>query len=219
MRYDDQIAYHYSAYRPPLHFTILERALIGFGGKHGLDIGSGAGHSTHALLKYCESVVGIEPSESMRSVAKKHNNIQYLSSYESLPASHFDIITFAGSLNYCKDQQLIHEISRVCRPGGLILVYDFELELKPLLSVRIPQSDYIPDMDLEGLQHHFQIKSHAKWNTRLELNYEQLLHMVLSDQHIRDQIPSAHISQILKQQIGDSIVKVEATSFFKLYQA
>lgn len=57
--YDEAIAYHYNAYRPPLHEVILSQVL----GKderfqNGLDIGCGTGYSAIALAKYCSQVYG-----------------------------------------------------------------------------------------------------------------------------------------------------------------
>jgi len=59
--YDAITASHYSAYRPPFHSIILERALRQNKKRQlGVDIGCGTGHSAQALTEYCNFVVGLE---------------------------------------------------------------------------------------------------------------------------------------------------------------
>ena len=77
--YDNLIAGHYAAYRPPLHQKILSLALPKdrrF--EVGLDVGSGTGYSAIALADFCESVFGVEPSDAMREKATQHNKVKYL---------------------------------------------------------------------------------------------------------------------------------------------
>ena len=57
--YDEAIAYHYDAYRPPLAEVILSQVLgedERFQDR--LDIGCGTGYSAIALAKYCSQVYG-----------------------------------------------------------------------------------------------------------------------------------------------------------------
>lgn len=137
-QYNDRVAEHYAAYRPPLHQKILSLALP----KNrrfqvGLDIGSGTGYSAIALAEYCDSVFGVEPSDAMRESARPHEKVRYLSGHGAaipLKESSVDIITFAGSLFYINVPTLIPEIQRVCRHKGYVLAYDFEVLLEPVLT-------------------------------------------------------------------------------------
>ena len=108
--YDSQIAFHYQAYRPPLHEKILFEALGHQGFGWGLDIGSGTGRSAVALKKYCEFVLGIEPSSAMLQKCSESQNIEYrLGGCEDIPEDkvQFDIVTLAGSLYYCKSARSV----------------------------------------------------------------------------------------------------------------
>ncbi len=64
--YNQAVAEHYAAFRPPLHQLILKKLLNpGERLQSGLDIGSGTGYSAIALSGYCDHVIGLDPSESM----------------------------------------------------------------------------------------------------------------------------------------------------------
>ncbi len=58
--YDDQIARHYAAYRPPLHQLIINEALENQLFEVGLDIGCGTGCSAIALADRCRQVFGVD---------------------------------------------------------------------------------------------------------------------------------------------------------------
>jgi len=77
--YNQEIARHYSADRPPLHPMILSYVLS----KRrifliSLDVGCGTGDSAIALAKYCEHVYGIEPSAAMFKEVMPHKQIKLL---------------------------------------------------------------------------------------------------------------------------------------------
>lgn len=137
-QYGHLISKHYAAYRPPLHKKILSLALPSdqrF--TVGLDIGSGTGYSAIALTDYCDSVFGVEPSNSMREKATYHEKVQYLSgSGEAIPLgdSSVDVVTFAGALFYMDAPSLVPELQRVCGNKGCIVAYDFEVLLEPALD-------------------------------------------------------------------------------------
>ena len=84
--YNKQVAYHYSAYRPPLHQRILKEVLGGKRFQSGLDLGCGTGRSAVALKNYCDEVRGVEPSPEMLAHAKPQPGITFLSgSAEQIP--------------------------------------------------------------------------------------------------------------------------------------
>ena len=132
--YEAVTAAHYSAYRPPLHAAILDRALQRTKNREtGLDIGSGTGCSARELAKFCKSVIALEPSAAMLGKAESHDKIKPVNAYgECIPLapSTVDIVTLAGSLSYIDRNPLVSELVRVCRPDAEILVYDFLTDLE-----------------------------------------------------------------------------------------
>jgi len=135
--YNQEIARHYSAYRPPLHPMILSYVLSK---RHifliGLDVGCGTGDSAIALAKYCEHVYGIEPSAAMLKEVMPHEKITYKQGYgDNLPifGKSIDVVTFAGSLFYAKSELQINELKRVCKPGSVVIPYDFKVRLDDVL--------------------------------------------------------------------------------------
>ncbi|MEO1263881.1 MAG: class I SAM-dependent methyltransferase [Bacteroidota bacterium] len=134
--YDQQIAHHYGAFRPSLHFPILNKCINDKIFKLGLDVGCGTGQSSIALINFCEKVIGIDPSKDMLEKGIKNENIMYqYFSGKSLPFENnqFDIVTFAGSLFYAKSQLLVDEVNRVIKDKGNVVVYDFEILLDDVL--------------------------------------------------------------------------------------
>ncbi len=135
--YDAITAFHYASYRPSLHAEILKRGLGSTLYEAGLDIGCGTGQSAIALAKFCQSVVGIDPSPAMISKAIAHANVNYgLFDKKRIECkdSTFNIITLAGSLWYAKSQQLVDEIVRVGSEKSMVIVYDFEILLADILT-------------------------------------------------------------------------------------
>jgi len=147
--YNSQIAKHYKSYRPGLHKAILDSCFqkdVKY--KLALDIGCGVGHSSTALIPYCHKIIGIDNSIEMLDLTEDHESIHFEKS--NLPelaqaTNSIDLITFAGSLFYCKSQELLNESQRVLSKNGEILIYDFDIQLDEimysLLETRL-QSDY-----------------------------------------------------------------------------
>lgn len=134
--YDEQIAHHYSAYRPPLHQLIVAEALQGRSFGNGVDIGCGTGYSSLALTNHCERVTGIDQSQSMLDRATKHPKVDYLhGAGEKLPIEECfaDLVTFAGVFSYLNAEETVGELMRVCRKNALILPYDFEVLIEDLM--------------------------------------------------------------------------------------
>jgi len=149
--YDAITAIHYSAYRPPLHSTILGRTLLENKKRRiGLDIGCGTGRSAQELAGFCDYVVGLEPSKSMLSKTEKHKKVDYVNSPgEQIPiaARSVDVVTLAGSLNYIERNSLVTELIRICRTEAEIVVYDFEIDLTKYenflgINLTIPSPKY-----------------------------------------------------------------------------
>jgi SAM-dependent methyltransferase len=115
----------YARFRPPVHRKILELALgPGTAFQRALDVGCGAGVSTHALAGFADFAVGMEPVASMLP----GNPGYFAGAAEAIPvhAGSIDLITAAGSLNYADLDLFFLEAARVLRADGRLLVYDFE---------------------------------------------------------------------------------------------
>lgn len=138
-RYDDAVAGHYAAFRPPLHRLILERLIPpGERFRAGLDVGCGTGYSAIALAAHCQRVLGLDPSPDMLARAQPHPQVTYRpgsgAALAALPGADFDVVTFAGSLNYTKTDGLRSGLRHVLAPRGRVLVYDFEILLDDVLA-------------------------------------------------------------------------------------
>ncbi|MCG8651058.1 MAG: class I SAM-dependent methyltransferase [Pirellulales bacterium] len=137
-QYDETVAAHYAAYRPPLHQCILERALIDVGNRSdAVDVGCGTGVSSVALARFCEHVYAIDPSPAMLKAATPHDSITYLRGAGDnlpLPDDSIELATFAGSLFYANSDATTRELIRVCRRGALIVPYDFEVLINKTLQ-------------------------------------------------------------------------------------
>lgn len=191
MEYDPVTAFHYAAFRPDLHGPILAQCL-GAGKIYatGLDVGCGTGQSAIALSTNCEKVVGVEPSTAMLEKTLSHPKVSYLlfnGRDIDFPENTFDLIAFAGSLYYAKSQSLLDEVLRVCKDGGKIIVYDFDISLEGILGslgadlAAIPESGYDHQVDFSGLtQPGLTLEKRLKTSLPLEIALTDLAHLLLS---------------------------------------
>ncbi|MCC6540164.1 MAG: class I SAM-dependent methyltransferase [Bryobacterales bacterium] len=125
----EAMARGYSAARPPLHRPIVARAwsAIGVSARAALDVGCGAGLSTQALPGSVPRRVGVEPAVAMLRWATGADFAAARAEALPFPSRTFDLLTAAGSLNYVTDlPAFFGEAQRVLRPGGALLVYDFD---------------------------------------------------------------------------------------------
>ncbi|NJB84766.1 SAM-dependent methyltransferase [Lewinella marina] len=191
MEYNDEVARQYATYRPPLHAALLRQCLADRF-HHGLDVGCGTGHSTHALRAHCDRVVGTDPSAEMLRQAPPGPGISYqLQGGEKLdfPTATFDVVTFAGSLYYARSQSLVDEVVRVCRPGARIVVYDFTAPLRAhctallgLEGVEDLVEDYDATVNLDGLNPSvLRVLTTARGAVAVAVEPDQLTALYLSD--------------------------------------
>ncbi len=186
--YNQAVANHYSAYRPPLHSIILS-LLIPENAKYGsgLDVGCGTGYSTIALAKYCSQVFGVEPSESMLEKVTGNARTSYLKGTgESLPIpdKSIEVATFAGSLNYIDSLSLTAELRRVCLSNALVIAYDFEV----LFDESLTLFDIDPDKKPHSYNHAANFSNSVafdeitarKEKQELEVSSMELAHLLLS---------------------------------------
>lgn len=194
-RYDSTAARHYAAFRPPLHRLILDRLIRrNESFQVGLDVGCGTGYSAVALTPYCDRVLGLDSSPAMLDAAQWHPKINYLhgsgDALGQLPVSAVDVVTFAGSLFYAKTAGLRKELARVCPPGGVMLVYDFEVLLNDVMAevgVDCPAapSDYDHRANLSGWDE-FAVDISGTERLRLDVSANEMAHLLLADSNRYD---------------------------------
>lgn len=121
----------YASARPQLHRPIVERfrSHVPARPERALDLGCGSGLSTQALEGIAGRITGLEPVEAMLPFARaKVPTAEFLCARAEqlpFPDGAFDLITAAGSLNFCKVDAAIAEVARVMGPAGALVVYDF----------------------------------------------------------------------------------------------
>lgn len=191
--YNVKVAEHYAAFRPPLHRLILEKLLTdGERLETGLDIGCGTGYSSIALSDYCNQVVRLDPSKSMIEQAEEQPSITYVHGNEAklkdFDSNSFDVVTFAGSRYYAKNQLLFQELLRTLTPNSAIFVYDFEALLhEPLAQLGLKQasveSGYQFIVDLSDWPQ-FTAETAQTETIELPLISEELSHVLLADSNL-----------------------------------
>jgi SAM-dependent methyltransferase len=127
-------AERYDAYRPrpPVALVELLSALAGGLLRLVVDVGCGTGLSTRVWANAADEVVGVEPNDSMRSVAEAatgEGNVRYHagSSYATgLDDGSVDILTCSQSLQWMRPEPALAEVRRVLRSGGVFAAYQYE---------------------------------------------------------------------------------------------
>lgn len=230
--YNPITAYHYAAYRPPLHGQILAKCLQAdqrF--ELGLDIGCGVGHSSLALSQYCNQVIGLEPSQAMLDQAipqakvsyRKWDNSQVSSNYANV-----DIVTFAGSLFYAQSDPQLARLFQSLRPESQILVYDFAVNLESVIP-RSGQLDstYNHQANFSGLSFESQLTQTCSNSevVQFQITNSELTHLLLSDTDVylamEAQLGPTNLEAYVKNTLGsieNSTRSLNATIYYTVYQ-
>lgn len=226
--YDALIAAHYSAYRPPLHNTLLELALGDARLGLGLDVGCGTGQSSIALTAFCENVFGLEPSTDMRERAVKHPKVTYLKRIQGLNEQ-VAVLSFFGSLHYITAKELQTYLGALA-PKGTVLCLDFEVDYTGILAalgVILPPGDYDHQKNLDS----YGISGFEKVvQETIDLSFtctpEALGHLLLSSGVFQDafaavfQKPDPYGPLVEKlHQILTKEIELEATGYFTKYSS
>lgn len=126
----------------PLFKAMMSATEIG-SGKHVLDIGCGAGHSTALIRAAGASVVGVDAAQGLVDYANKtFDGIEFrVGGMENMEFGddEFDVVFAANSVQYAADLgTALGELKRVCKPGGLIVAGLFgppdRVSYKPVLA-------------------------------------------------------------------------------------
>lgn len=94
-------------------------------GKALLDVGAGTGHFLKRAQDSGFSVVGLEPDEDARRVAKEQNNVelQSLDQLAHLPAAAYDCVTMWHVLEHVYNlQEDTKQIASLIKPGGVWII-------------------------------------------------------------------------------------------------
>lgn len=224
--YNERVAFHYNAFRPALHSDILWDCLELKRFKQGLDVGCGTGQSALALAHYCDATIGIEPSKAMLEKVITHPGVTYqLQKGNHLPfkSSQFDLITFAGSWYYAKSQAFLDEVIRVSAPGGLIIVYDFDVSLRKLIMKMGIEAEFLgnipydleadfSDLDQTGLE--FRFKAHKSRFT--PFNAAQIGHLLLAQRVHYELLSDLFGDNLLYEKTVNRIQELEAATDINL---
>ncbi|MFX0183387.1 MAG: class I SAM-dependent methyltransferase [Candidatus Hodarchaeota archaeon] len=100
-----------------------------------LEIGTGTGRIVQDLSRYCDSLWLMDPSVRMLSRAqKKYPNAMFVHGYvERVPFSKdfFDRVLAVDSLHHWDNHiQGLSEVSRVLKPNGLFVLFEFDPNTK-----------------------------------------------------------------------------------------
>ena len=109
------------------------------------DIGAGTGSYAYALANHSYNVIAIEPSETMRSQAIFHSNIDWINAHaESLPLSDnaVDAAIIMLAMHHFKNyQQALKEAYRITNKG-LIIIFTYD----PSMISNFWLTDYFPSL-------------------------------------------------------------------------
>ncbi len=181
--YNQTIAKHYRAYRPPIHLDIVQSCLKEEMFLTALDIGCGTGHSSIALSHFCHKVIGIDTSAAMLKQAIKHPKVNYVS-HHSILNFNYDLLCYFGVLPYIKQQQLHQHIEQLAQDGTIICC-DFDIQYQSILKyfqLTIKPSAYEHKKKLNS-NSSFPIKALYDLSEKKNFNCsaEELSNLLLSD--------------------------------------
>jgi len=104
-----------------------------------LDLCCGSGQTTNFLVKYSQNVTGLDASPLSINRAKKNvPSAKYIEAFaEDMPFSNnqFDLVHTSAALHEMNTEQLkqiIQEVYRILKPGGIFTFVDFHRPTNPL---------------------------------------------------------------------------------------
>ncbi len=98
-----------------------------------VDVGCGTGKSLDMWLDQAQHIIGVEPNAELRAVAeKKYADRPEVCFFDdcgekmSIPDNTADVITCVQVFHWLDDKQALPEFDRILKPGGMLLVCDFD---------------------------------------------------------------------------------------------
>lgn len=132
MKQFDQVADVYARFRPTYPDAVYDLIAQRNGRvtyTRGLDVGCGAGHSTHGLRHICHEIVGVEPGDRLREQARQrfpqYRFEQGSGERTGQPDNACDLITVATAFYWMDRPRAAREFARVLRPGGQLALYRY----------------------------------------------------------------------------------------------
>jgi SAM-dependent methyltransferase len=150
-----------------------------------LDVSTGAGHTALALAPYVARVVATDLTPEMLGAARTLagargiTNVEFKSAdAHALPFDEntFDLVTNRIALHHYPDaRKAIHEMARVCKPGGIVALVDNVVPPDP------PTADYINRFEtLRDPSHHW-----AHPSASLEAYFADARLTVVAREHVK----------------------------------
>ncbi|WP_028534925.1 class I SAM-dependent methyltransferase [Paludibacterium yongneupense] len=154
-----------------------------------LDIGCGAGHLSYALAPGVARVVALDPSERMLAVVAAEARARSLPQIETragrAEALSFDDASFCmaasrySAHHWTQLETALHEMRRVIRPGGYLMMIDIEGCEDALVDTHLQTIELLRDRshvknrspsEWRRLLHvaGFDVLAHESWPTRLD---------------------------------------------------
>ncbi len=96
-----------------------------------VDLGCGTGLSTRYWASHARSVIGVDPTDSMREEAERRggDNITYRKGFShatGLPGGGADLVTCSQALHWMDPSPTFVESARILRDGGVFAAYDYD---------------------------------------------------------------------------------------------
>jgi SAM-dependent methyltransferase len=93
-----------------------------------VDLGSGTGLSSRWAETWAGSVIGVEPNDDMRTVAKSSaGSVHYRSGFSfatGLPDASADVVIAVQAMHWMEPVSTLAEVARILRPGGVFASFD-----------------------------------------------------------------------------------------------
>ena len=210
-RADKYTTSHVHASGKDLEWVVAEACLTGH--EHILDVGTGTGHTALALAGGARAVTGIDLTarmiENATHLAAERGlvNVQFLvgdAVHMPFADHHFDLVTCRFAAHHFVDPDAaIREMSRVLKPGGLLLMVDHIAPDEAQLDEYINRLDWLRD------QSHVREWTALEWQRRFQqagvstnVTREWDLHMEVSwwiEQADPDEARRAEIDRMFRE--------------------
>lgn len=132
MKQFNKVADAYSKNRPGYPDELYTKLLQLNGGRRfprAADVGCGSGQSSYGLLRIADSVIGVEPGESLRKLAaERHPSIRFMKGSgenTGIEDSSLDLVTVATAFYWMDMPRALLEFSRILKPGGILSIFRY----------------------------------------------------------------------------------------------
>lgn len=121
----------YAKYRPSYPTGLISEVLdITPGRDMAWDCATGNGQAAYLLAQHFSQVIATDISGKQLSLAKQHDNIEYLkcsAEHTPLPVNSIDLVTVAQAYHWFNFHDFETEVRRVSRPNAVIAIWSYNL--------------------------------------------------------------------------------------------